>query len=314
MSNIKNNIIRFLALLLFGTTLGQQDPQFTQYLYNLSVINPAYTTNELGLVKFGALYRSQWANTVGAPTSMTFFGHASINEKIETGISIISDNIGDGVVRENNVFADFAYIVKLDTKSNLTLGLKGGFTNFDTNFNGFLLPEFQDDTAFNQNLNSIFPNLGAGAIYQREKLYAGVSVPNLLNSTHLENQNGIQKIGSEETHFFLIGGYVFNLTSDIKIKPSFLAKLVNGSPATIDFSVNALFNEKLEGGISYRNQDAVIATFNVKVMPAIRIGYAYDYTLSNLGSFSSGSHEVFALFDLNILGIKSGYDKSPRFY
>ncbi|SNZ01561.1 type IX secretion system membrane protein PorP/SprF [Flagellimonas pacifica] len=306
-----------IALLFFLSIFGansQQDPQYTQYMYNMSTINPAYTTNEKGMINFGTLYRSQWKNVEGAPKTLTFFSHATLSNKIETGLSFISDNIGDGVLKENNIYADFAYILKLTTKSNLALGLKGGITTFETNFQDFVLPEFQNDIAFNENLNSIFPNVGIGAFYNRADFYAGISAPNLLTSKHLDNQNGINRIGSEEIHLFFTSGYVYTLNPTLKIKPSIMAKMVKGSPISLDVSLNALFNNKFEGGLSYRLEDAVSAMFNISVIPNIRIGYAYDYTLSNLGQFSAGSHEIFALFNLDLLGLKKGYDKSPRFY
>lgn len=306
----------FLALLFLVHSFshGQQDPQYTQYMYNMSVVNPAYTTNEPGILNFGSLYRSQWQNAVGAPKTLTLFMHAPITEKIETGISFITDDIGDGALKENNIYADFAYILKLDGKSNLSLGLKAGITNFETNFNGFMLPEFQDDPAFNENLNNTFPNIGVGAFYTRNNFYTGVSAPNLLTSKHLENRDGINRVGSEEIHMFFTAGYVYELNPMLKIKPSILSKVVSGSPLNLDASLNVLFNNRLEGGLSYRLDDSVSAMFNLHVLPAIRIGYAYDYTLSNLGDFNSGSHEIFVLFDLDLLGLKKGYDKSPRFY
>ena len=293
---------------------AQQDPQYTQYMYNMSVINPAYTTNDPGMLNFGALYRSQWQNTVGAPETFTFFAHTPLSDKIETGLSVISDRIGDGAVKENNIYADFAYILKLDDKSNLSLGLKGGITIFETDFNGFRLPEFQDDMAFNDNINRTFPNVGAGAFYHRQNFYAGFSVPNLLSSKHLENRDGIVTTGSENVHLFLTSGYVYELNSELKLKPSILAKMVKGAPLTMDVSMNALFMGRFEGGLSYRLDDSVSAMFNIKVLPALRIGYAYDYTLSNLSTYSSGSHEIFVLFDLDLWGLGKGYDKSPRFY
>jgi len=301
-------------LLCQNTLRAQQDPQYTQYMYNMSVINPAYTTDAPGMLNFGVLYRSQWKNTVGAPETLTFFAHLPLSEKIETGISLITDNIGDGALKENNIYADFAYILKLDEKSNLSLGLKGGVTTFETNFNGFMFPEFQDDEAFNDNLNSTFPNVGVGAFYHRKNFYAGLSAPNLLTSKHLENRNGINRIGSENIHLFLTSGYVYELNADLKIKPSVLAKMVQGAPITFDASLNVLFNDRFEGGLSYRLEDSVSAMFNLSVLPALRIGYAYDYTLSNLSTYSSGSHEIFVLFDLDLLGLGKGYDKSPRFY
>ena len=93
-----------------------------------------------------------------------------------------------------------------------------------------------------------------------------------------------------------------------------MAKVVQGTLPTVDVSLNLLFNDRFEGGLSYRLEDAVSGMFNLSVLPALRIGYAYDHTLSNLGNYSSGSHEIFVLFDLDLLGLGKGYDKSPRFY
>ena len=111
-----------------------------------------------------------------------------------------------------------------------------------------------------------------------------------------------------------MAGYVFDVNSNLKLKPSILTKMVSGAPVTADFSFNALFNNRLEGGISYRTDDSVSAMFNISIIPSLRIGYAYDYTLSNLGAFNNGSHEIFVLFNLDLWGLKKGYDKSPRFY
>ncbi len=304
----------YLLLLIPFLGMSQQDPQYTQYMYNMSVINPAYTTNDTGLINFGTLYRSQWNSVVGAPKTLTFFAHAALSEKIETGISFISDDIGDGAAKENNIYADFAYSLKLNEKSDLSLGLKAGITNYATNFNGYRLPELQDDAAFNDNINSTFPNIGIGAFYHKDKFYSGISIPNLLHSKHIDNKDGISTIGSEEAHIFITAGYVYELNPSIKIKPSTLLKAVNNTPLSVDFSVNALFNDKLEAGLAYRLDDAVSAMFNIQILPGVRAGYAYDYTLSNLGEFSSGSHEIFILFNLDLLGLKKGYDKSPRFY
>ncbi|MDO1513572.1 type IX secretion system membrane protein PorP/SprF [Maribacter confluentis] len=314
-NTLQNLRIVCIAMLIFLCKVqAQQDPQYTQYMYNMNVVNPAYTTNEPGMLNFGTLYRTQWQNAVGGPKTLTLFAHTPFSEKIEMGASIISDDIGDGSLKENNIYIDFAYILKLNEQSNISLGLKGGVTTFQTNFNGFRLPEVQDDPAFDENLNNTFPNIGIGAFYTRDKFYAGVSIPNLLTSKHLENRDGITRIGAEAIHFFGMAGYVFNIYSDLKIKPSIMTKMVQGAPITADLSINALVNNRFEGGVSYRLDDSVSAMFNIAVLPAFRIGYAYDYTLSNLGSFNNGSHEIFLLFNLDLWGLKKGYDKSPRFY
>ena len=217
-------------------------------------------------------------------------------------------------MKENNIYADFAYILKLDDGSNLSLGLKGGLTNFETNFDGIMLPEFQDDAAFSENLNGIFPNIGIGAFYSRDNFYAGFSIPNLLNTKHISNTSDINRLGSEELHLFFTTGYVYTINRDLKIKPSLMMKMVQGAPINFDTSINVLFHEKFEVGVSYRLEDAVSAMFNITALPGLRIGYAYDHTLSNLGEYNSGSHEIFMLFDLNLLGLGKGYNKSPRFY
>lgn len=310
----KIRILGIIIVLLLTKIQAQQDPQYTQYMYNMSVLNPAYTTDTPSILNFGMLYRSQWQNAVGAPKTLTFFAHTPLSEKIEVGLSVVSDDIGDGALKENNIYADFAYILKLDDESNISLGLKGGFTAFETNFGGFRLPQFEDDPAFNEDLNNTYPNIGVGAFYHRKNFYAGISSPNLLTSKHLENTNGISSLGSEAIHVFGMMGYVFDGIPDFKIKPSVLAKTAQNSPFTFDASMNVLFKNRFEGGISYRLEDSVSAMFNFAVLPTLRIGYSYDYTLSNLGDFNDGSHEIFALFDLDLLGIRKGYDKSPRFY
>lgn len=301
--------------LLSSNSNAQQDVQFTQYQYNLSVINPAYATAEQDILNIGGLFRSQWVGIEGAPTTGTFFAHKPINERIEIGVSFVNDNIGD-VVDENNVFADFAYIVPTGLEGKLSLGLKAGATFFNSDFTGFNLQsgDTSTDIAFNENINRVFPNLGVGAFYFTDNYYVGLSAPNLLTTRHLESENGIRSTGVQDIHFFLTGGYVFDINQKIKLKPAFLARGVRGAPIALDLTANVLINEKLEAGLAYRFGDAVSGLVNFRITPTLRIGYAYDYTTSNLSRFNSGSHEVFLLFDLDVFGLKKGYDRSPRFF
>lgn len=298
----------------FIDTSAQQDPEYTHYMYNMSVVNPAYATGTAAMLNTGALYRTQWVGAVGAPKSFTFFGHTAINEKIEVGASLISDDIGDGAKKENNFYADFAYILELGGGKNLSFGLKAGVTSLQTNFNGFQFAsgDTTTDVAFSENVSITKPNIGAGAYYFTDKYYVGLSVPNFLNSTHIEEKQGITAYGSEEMHFFLTGGYVFKINDMFKLKPAFMSKFVVGSPISVDLSANVLYDNKFELGIAYRFDDAVSALMNVNITPNLRVGYAYDYTTSNLGQFNSGTHEILLLFNLDLLG--KGYDKSPRFF
>ncbi len=302
------------------TVFGQQDPQYTQYMYNQNVVNPAYATNDLGIINFGAMHRTQWSSAIGAPKTYNFFVHAPLSNKIEVGLSLVTDNIGEGVLKENNIYADFAYILKLAEGHKLSLGLKAGITNFTTNFTNFRFPDedittgfIPNDLAF-ENQNKTLPNFGTGAFYFTDKYYVGIAIPNLLRSKHFEERNGLNSIGGEELHLFVNGGYVFKLSNLVKLKPSFMMKAVKGSPIVLDTSFNVLFNDRFEGGLSYRFNDSFSAMFNVKAFDSLRVGYAFDYTTSNLSDFNSGTHEIMLLFDLDTLGLKKGYDKSPRFF
>ena len=293
--------------------MGQQDPQYTQYMYNMSVLNPAYATAEEDVINIGGLYRSQWVGSVGAPSTGSLFIHWPLTSKIETGLSVVNDQIGN-VVNETNVYADFAYVLPLGSRSKISLGIKAGATFFSTNFNGFVYSDDLPDPAFASNLNRTFPNVGVGAFYFGSNYYIGLSAPNLLRTKHLENDSGIVAAGVEEIHYFLTGGYVFNFNDNLKFKPAFMTKAVSGAPLSIDVTANMLFNNTFEVGVGYRFDDSLSGLANFRISPSMRLGYAYDYTLSNLGKFNSGSHEIMLLFDIDKLGNNKGYDKSPRFF
>ncbi len=316
--NIYHKIAALLSLMLVSLqSLAQQDPQFTQYMYNMSVINPAYATADEGILNLGGLYRSQWVGLEGAPRTATFFAHTPIGERVEIGLSFTNEDIGD-IVKENNIFADFAYVLPVGIETKISFGIKAGVTLFDTNFNGLNLQSGNVsnglDFAFNENISRAFPNLGIGAFFFTDKYYLGLSAPNMLSTKHLETQNGIKATGIQNVHYFFTGGYVFELNRDLKLKPAFMARSVKGAPLALDVTANVLINEKLEAGLGYRLGDAMSALVNFRVTPDLKIGYAYDYTTTNLGDFNSGSHEIFILFDIDLFGFKGGYDRSPRFF
>lgn len=316
---MKNSNIKLLILICTLLTClissAQQDPQYTQYMYNMSVLNPAYSTDNPDAINFGALYRAQWVGSVGGPSTGTFFGHAAFGKRVEGGLSIIHDQIGD-VVKETNFYADFAYVLPISVNNKLSFGLKAGATFFSTNFNGFIYSDPLPDQAFANNLSRTFPNIGIGTYYFGENYYFGLSVPNLLTTKHLESQDGIVRTGSEELHYFVTGGYVFNLNDKLKFKPAFMTKGVYGAPLSVDVTANFLINSTFEAGLGYRLGDSFSGLVNFKVSPILRVGYAYDRTISNLGRFNSGSHEIMILFDLSKSknSNTNGYDKSPRFF
>ena len=313
---MKNTIIKYLiftGIILFSLKgMSQQDPLFTQYMYNMSVVNPAYATDNPGMLNLGGIYRSQWVGIDGAPSTASFFAHTPVSERIELGLSIVHDEIGD-VIKENNITADFAYVLPLDDNNNkLSFGVKGGLTTFDGDLTRLETNQLNDPAM--QNLSEVFPVFGVGAFLFGEKYYLGLSSPNLFTSKHLENEQGLRSLGEENIHYFLTGGYVFDLSEDFKLKPAFMARGVEGAPLSVDITANVLMFNKLEAGIGYRFGDSVTGLVNFAVTPGVRIGYAYDYTTSNLSSYNDGTHEFLLLFDLDMFGLSKGYDKSPRFF
>lgn len=301
------------ALLISVGANAQQDPQYTQYMYNMNVVNPAYAGSKEAL-SIGLLYRSQWVGITDAPKTATLSVHSPIGSNVGLGLSVISDRIGP--VEENNVFADFSYTLNLGGEHKLAFGLKAGATFHDIGLfsdigNGFV-PDAGDE-AFSENITNTYLNFGAGAFYYTDKYYVSLSVPNMLKSTHLDVTDNGQEFnyGSEVLHYFLSAGYVFNLSTNTKFKPSFLLKSAFESPTSLDLSANFLFYDKLEIGATYRLEDSVGAMANFAVTPDIRIGYAYDYTTSDLNIQSSGSHEIMLLFDIKP---SKKVSISPRFF
>lgn len=306
----------FFIVLLYNKTMAQQDPQFTQYTYNMSVVNPAYATSDLGVINIGAHYRKQWTSTIGSPRTLSFFAHTPFNDKIEMGVTFTTDQIGQDVIsiNEKNINADFAYLLNINENSKLSLGIKAGFTLYDTDFSGRLInpndPTFND----NNNVNQVYPTIGAGAYYFTDTYYLGLSAPNFLRATQLDDEVVVTKLGKEEIHFYMIGGYVFSVNSKLKLKPSFMARAIKGAPVNLDVSLNSLLFDRLEAGISYRYNDAISGIVGFRVTPSFKVAYSYDATVSDFYQYNNGSHEIVLLFDIFQSALKKGYKKSPRFF
>lgn len=303
--------IFFPALTLFLALIdanAQQDPHYTQYMYNMSIINPAYAGSKESL-SGGLLYRKQWVDIEDSPSTGTFFLHSPVGKKVGLGLSVISDKIGP--VEENNVFADFSYTLDLGDEHKLAFGIKAGAT-----FNkvGLLdhvyynVPD-PDDDAFAENTSNTFLNLGAGFFYYTNKYYVAFSVPNMIKSTHLDF-NG-RKFGSESLHYFLTGGYVFDLTPNTKLKPSAMLKSAFEVPLSVDGSLNFMFFDRFEIGATYRLDDSFGGMVNYAITPNLRLGYAYDHIVSDLNVTTPASHEFMLLFDLNF---PKKVSRSPRYF
>jgi type IX secretion system PorP/SprF family membrane protein len=297
-----------LALFTIVDVKAQQDPQYTQYMYNMSVMNPAYAGSKENMTG-GILYRKQWLDIEGAPTTGTFFINSPVGKNVGLGLSAISDKIGP--VDETNVYADFSYTLNLGGDRRLAFGLKGGVTMHKIDFNTIYptLPDINDEAFDGPNPNKSFLNIGSGFFYYTNKYYIAASMPNMLKSNYLDF-NGV-KYGNETLHYFVTGGYVFDINPDLKFKPSTMIKSAMNAPISLDLSANFLFNDKFEVGGTYRLQDSFGAMVNYAVTPNLRVGYAYDHIVSNLKVTTPSSHEIMILFNLNF---PKKVSQSPRYF
>jgi type IX secretion system PorP/SprF family membrane protein len=306
----------FMLFSLFAGLYAQQDAQYTQYMYNTMSVNPAYAGSR-GQLSAAALYRSQWVGLEGAPKTQTLNLHSPIrNSRLGYGISIINDNIGDGVVQETQLDAVLSYTVDVALDAKLSFGLKVGGNMLSLDFNG--LNNFDSENIQGDNIDNKFsPNFGVGVYYHTDKFYAGLSAPNMVETEYFDNSqrdpNSVQFLSKERMNFYLITGYVFDLNNNFKFKPAILTKVVGGAPLQIDLSASFLFNDKFSFGAAYRWDAAISGLLGFQLSDQFMIGLAYDRETTELGGtqFNDGSFEVFLRFEL----VKSFRRMvSPRFF
>jgi type IX secretion system PorP/SprF family membrane protein len=313
----KNRLVTVLMLFfLFAGLYAQQDAQYTQYMYNTMSVNPAYAGSR-GQLSAAALYRSQWVGLEGAPKTQTLNLHSPIrNSRLGYGISIINDNIGDGVVQETQLDAVLSYTVDVALDAKLSFGLKVGGNMLSLDFNG--LNNFDSENIQGENIDNKFsPNFGVGVYYHTNKFYAGLSAPNMVETEYFDNSqrdtNSVQFLSKERMNFYLITGYVLDLNNNFKFKPAVLTKVVGGAPLQIDLSASFLFNDKFSFGAAYRWDAALSGLVGFQLSDQFMIGLAYDRETTELGGtqFNDGSFEVFLRFEL----VKSFRRMvSPRFF
>ncbi|WP_035668272.1 type IX secretion system membrane protein PorP/SprF [Flavobacterium sp. 83] len=297
----------FLVLITCIGLKAQQNPHYTQYMYNMNVMNPAYAGSKES-ISFGLLYRKQWVNIEDAPTTFSFSGHGAAGKNVGLGLSFISDKIGP--VTEQNVYGDFSYTLNLGGEQHLAFGLKAGASFHKVGLRDIQssLPD-PSEGIFGEDINDVKLNVGTGVFYYTDKYYVSLSVPNMLNSAHLD-YNG-REYGSDVSHYFLTAGYVFDLNYELKFKPSFMLKSAFNVKPSLDLSTNFLYQEKFEIGATYRLEDSFGAMINFAITPELKIGYAYDHIISDLKVTAPSSHEFILLYDLFT---PKKVSRSPRFF
>ncbi|RDI09708.1 type IX secretion system membrane protein PorP/SprF [Flavobacterium sp. AG291] len=306
MQQFKCIIILLVGLVCSNEAMAQQDPQYTQYMYNPININPGYAGSR-GTTSIFLLHRAQWVGLEGAPVTNTASLNAPVGRNVGLGLTFINDKIGP---TDTNLFsADFSYTLKVNDYYKLGLGIKGSLQLFNVDFTKLNIYD-PSDPRFQTNINNqLTPNVGAGAFLYSDATYFGLSVPNILETQHYEHNE--VSVAKERFHVYAMGGHVFDLAYNWKFKPAALAKVVQGAPVQLDLTANVLYNDKFTVGVAYRWDAAVSALAGFQVSDKLFIGYTYDTETTALADYNSGSHEIFLRFELF-----KKYEKvmNPRFF
>lgn len=314
---MKKSFITLIVSVLLGTIFtsnAQQDPQFTQYMYNTQVVNPAYAGSREAL-SIGGLYRTQWVGLDGAPDTGTLTVHSPIGSgNVGLGLSIVREEIG--IIEETYANIDFSYTIQTSEQGKLAFGVKAGANLFNLNLTQLNVSE--DGDIFENDIDNKFkPQIGAGAYYYTNRFYAGLSVPNFIESSYFERgdieglETNADITSKERLHFFFITGYVFDLSENVKFKPAALTKLVSGSPLQVDVSANFLFYDKFTLGAAYRWSASLSAMVGFQITNELMLGFAYDRETTDLTQFNDGSYEFYLRYEIFK---KKERVLSPRFF
>lgn len=300
-------IVSVVVLLMSTQIQAQQDAQFTQYMYNTVVINPAYAGSR-NVLSINGVHRAQWVGLVGAPRTQTLSINSPMGERLGMGLTVVRDELGPS--SETYANFDISYTLPVsENGTNFAFGVKGGFYSLNVDFNKLLIYNPTDAAIQQNNINKTSPVIGVGGYLYAEKWYVGISTPNLLKTDHYTNSS-VSK-ASEEMHIYGIAGYVFDLNPELKFKPATLIKMVKGAPLSLDISANFLIRDKITLGTSYRLDAAISALAGIQISENMMFGYAYDFDTTDIRGYQSGSHEFFLRYEF-ISRIKGKV--SPRFF
>jgi type IX secretion system PorP/SprF family membrane protein len=288
--------------------MGQHTPLTSQYLFNGLVINPAYAGSRDALAA-NLTYRHQWVGFDGAPVTQMLSVHAPIgHRKLGLGLLVYNDRIG--VSQESGLFSNYAYRIRF-RNGKLAFGVGAGFTLLRSQWSSLAIQQTSDQSFAVDTRSAFRPNFSTGVFYHTKNWFAGISAPFLILHRYTAGTEGWNLSQSKgDLQPMATGGYVFQLTRDLKLKPSTLIRYRRSSGVQADLSTNLILKDRVWIGASYRTGDAFVASLEVLPTPQWRIGYAYDFGLSRLMAYHQGSHEVMLQYEF-------GYRirvKDPRYF
>jgi type IX secretion system PorP/SprF family membrane protein len=276
-------VVLFLAALLAcHDGFSQQDPLFSQYMFNLMTVNPAYAGNR-EVLSTTALYRSDFRkNQMSPQTYMLTADWALPHKKVGLGGQVYKDDLV--LVQNIGLFSNYSYRIHMK-KATLSFGLRLGATKYDIS-REILLHDYSDPT-FTANYDSWKLHIGSGLFYYTNEFYIGLSTPNMLSGKKVRTSPEGDEIQEQSSHWFMTSGYVIELNTDLTLKPSVLLAMVPGAPLHLDLNANLWFHHIASIGASYRTGRAIVGLLELQVSPQFRLGYAYNHTISNFDLLNS---------------------------
>lgn len=298
-----------LIFVLSFQASGQQEPGISQYMFNGLFLNPAYAGSHK-YFSSSLLFRRQWVNFDGAPQSIVAAVDGPLKDnKMGVGLIIANDQIG--VTKQTDIVANYAYHLKLG-EGKLAFGLKAGLCQFNVAVSELEYWDEEDPIYSGDIQSKLIPKFGTGAYYYQERWYAGISIPTLLAfQRDYQFSLDINEASSLRKHFYLTAGYVLDLSENWKLKPSTLVKYTSAAPVQIDLNANFLYKNILWLGASFRSGDSFVGILEYQTNERFRIGYAHDFTITQIRNYSSGTHEIMVGFDF---GKDFAKVKTPRFF
>lgn len=296
-----------VILLLAPKSDAQQDEQMSMYMYNKLYYNPAYAGSRDAISAIG-IARFQWVNFEGAPNTQWFSIHAPLLQKsLGVGGHFVNDRIGNR--SRTAVYGNISSSIAVNNKkSRIAVGLSGGFDIVGYDFSNVIVND-ESDSYFGQVHSETKPNFGAGIYYYGEKHYVGISSPRILEASSNSFDTIIDKLNAR--HFFISGGYAFDLNSVFKLIPSTMIKYTPQTPLTIDVNASLMMYEQFWVGLMYRYHESMGVNLAYEYKKKLTVGYVYDFPINGLRTYQNGSHEIFLRFDFMP---KKSVFTSPRYF
>lgn len=286
--------VSWIVMLCSQVALGQQQNDFTRYMYNISSYNPSYVNSDQYITFLGS-YRNQWVGLQGAPKTFRISGNTLLNDS-NFGLGFHFDNESIGVINSNNFALDFSYRIALNRMFNLAVGLKASIDSYRVNYNDLDFWDSSDPFAEIGQVRKANPNFGLGLFFWWDKGYLSLSMPYVFTEKSFDSN--LMQINGGRNHTYLSGGYLVSVSEDIVLKPAAMLRFVNGAPLSVSISGLFYYKEKVNIGGSYAFNSAWSLLAGYQVLPAVFLGYSFDRSTSRLGAYNGGTHEVFVRYEI----------------